>query len=45
MKKKLLALVVFVVMLVGSSFTDFKCLDDCQRMGYSYGYCMRICSY
>lgn len=45
MKKRLLMLVVAVGVLAGSSFTDFQCLNDCQRMGYTYSYCMKICSY
>jgi hypothetical protein len=45
--KKLLLSCLGICLFSSVSFAgmDFKCFNDCRRMGYSWGYCQDRCSY
>lgn len=41
--------IVALTLLMASQFalagTDYKCMSDCSKAGYMYGYCKKACSY
>lgn len=45
--KKIIIIVTFLLLAVGLAWAsvDYKCMADCQRSGYGYSYCTRLCSY
>ena len=43
MRLFLISLVLFGA--IAFTMTDYKCVRDCQKAGYSWGYCQSICSY
>ena len=45
MKRPALALIAMALAGNALALTDYKCFHDCRDIGYSYGYCMRICEY
>lgn len=46
MKKLIIiAITLMTIAATAYAFTDFKCMNDCQRKGYMYGYCLKVCSY
>ena len=52
MKMKKIILIVIMTGAFSSLFaglaiadTDYKCVNDCTRNGYNYGYCLNQCSF
>jgi hypothetical protein len=39
-------IVVLLLVLTGSVYatTDYKCVSNCQKKGYTYDYCMNQCT-
>lgn len=41
--RKLIFLILLIAIVIGGYITyrivDYRCLSDCTRIGYTYGYC------
>jgi len=43
--KRLILLAFALWFATPDRVTDLMCMVECQRKGYTYGYCERFCSY
>jgi hypothetical protein len=43
--KKLILLVFIIIVSTAYAATDYTCMSDCQKKGYTYQLCLEQCSY